>query len=79
MLVRVELTMPARELQPIIERVCWSAVASLNNKPDGLVDEAVAHLSDATVACPEILARLADDFIAPVQGVGYADAHMASA
>jgi hypothetical protein len=50
-----ELTMPARELRPIIERVYWSAVASLNNEPDELVDEAVAHLSDATVACPEIL------------------------
>jgi hypothetical protein len=34
----------------------------------------VEHLSDATVACPEILARLADDFIAPEQGVGCADA-----
>lgn len=69
-----ELTMPARELRPIIERVYWSAVASLNNEPGELVDEAVEHLSDATVACPEILARLADDLIAPVQGVGCADA-----
>ncbi len=74
-----ELTMPARELRPIIERVYWSAVASLNNEPDELVDEAVAHLSDATVACPEILARLADDLIAPVQGVGCADAPTATA
>jgi hypothetical protein len=69
-----ELTMPARELRPIIERVYWSAVASLNNEPGELVDEAVEHLSDATVACPGILARLADDLIAPVQGVGCADA-----
>jgi hypothetical protein len=74
-----ELTMPARELRPIIERVYWSAVASLNNEPDELVDEAVAHLSDATVACPEILARLADDLITPVQGVGCADAPTATA
>jgi len=69
-----ELTMPARELRPIIERVYWSAVASLNNEPGELIDEAVEHLSNATVACPEILARLADDLIAPVQGVGCADA-----
>jgi hypothetical protein len=60
------------------DRVYWSAVASLNNEPDELVDEAVAHLSDATVVCPEILARLADDFIAPVQGSGCADAQTAS-
>lgn len=44
-----------------------------------LVDEAVQHLSDATVARPEILARLADDFIAPEQGVGCADAPTAVA
>jgi hypothetical protein len=62
-----ELTMPAAELRPIIERVYWSAVASLNNEPDELVDEAVTHLSDATVACPELLARIADDFVAPMQ------------
>ncbi len=73
-----ELTMPARELRPIIERVYWSAVASLNNEPGELVDEAVEHLSDATVACPEILARLADDFIASVQCVGRPDAQTAS-
>jgi hypothetical protein len=42
--------------------------------PGQRIDEAVEHLSDATVACPEILARLADDFIAPVQGIGCADA-----
>jgi hypothetical protein len=60
-----ELTMPARELRPVIERVYWSAVASLNNEPDELVDEALTHLSDATVACPELLARLADDLIYP--------------
>lgn len=74
-----ELTMPTRELRPVIERIYWSAVSSLNNEPDELVDEAVEHLSNATVACPEILARLADDFIAPVQGVGCADAQTASA
>jgi hypothetical protein len=74
-----ELTMPARELRPIIERVYWSAVASLNSEPGELVDEAVEHLSDATVACPEILSRLADDLIAPVQGVGCADAPTATA
>jgi hypothetical protein len=55
--------MPARELRPVIERVYWSAVASLNNDADELIDEAVTHLSDATVACPEILARLVDDLL----------------
>jgi hypothetical protein len=58
-----ELTMPPRELRPIIERVYWSAVASLNNGPDGLAEEAVANRTEATVACPEMLARLADDFM----------------
>jgi hypothetical protein len=59
-----ELTMPPRELRPIIERVYWSAVASLNNEPEGLVETAFANLTEATVACPEMLARLADDFMA---------------
>jgi hypothetical protein len=59
-----ELTMPARQLRPIIERVYWSAVSSLNNHSDELIDEAITHLSNATVACPELLARLADDYIA---------------
>jgi hypothetical protein len=68
-----ELTMPARELRPVIERVYWSAVASLNNESDELVDEAVTHLSDATVACPELLARLADEFIAPARDAGCAE------
>jgi hypothetical protein len=69
-----ELTMPPRELRPIIERVYWSAVASLNNEPDELVDEAVAHLAEATVACPEMLARLADDFMDGQQGAGSEEA-----
>jgi hypothetical protein len=38
-------------------------VASLNNEPDQLVDEAVANLTEATVACPEMLARLADELM----------------
>ncbi|HSZ04753.1 MAG TPA: hypothetical protein VK778_06070 [Solirubrobacteraceae bacterium] len=74
-----ELTMPARELRPVIERVYWSAVASLNNESDELVDEAVTHLSDATVACPELLARLADEAIAPVPDVCCAEALATSA
>jgi hypothetical protein len=60
---RFEMTMPPRELRPIIERVYWSAVASLNNEPHGLADEAVANRTEATVACPEMLARLADEFM----------------
>ena len=60
---RFELTMLPRELRPIIERIYWSAVASLNNDPDELVDEAVANRTEATVACPEMLARLADEFM----------------
>jgi hypothetical protein len=60
---RFELTMPPHELRPIIERVYWSAVASLNNEPDGMADEAVANRTEATVACPEMLARLADEFM----------------
>jgi hypothetical protein len=60
---RFELTMLPRELRPIIERIYWSAVASLNNEPDELVDEAVANRTEATVACPEMLARPADEFM----------------
>jgi hypothetical protein len=73
-----ELTMPARELRPVIERVYWSVVSSLNNHLDELIDEAITHLSDATVACPELLARLADEAIAPMHSVDDADAWAAS-
>ena len=65
-----ELTMAPRDLRPIIERVYWGAVASLNNEPDQLVDEALAHLNEAVVACPEMLARLADEFMDGQQGAG---------
>ena len=56
-----ELTMPVRELRPVIERVYWSAVSSLADHPEELVDEAVYALTAATSACPELLARLAED------------------
>jgi hypothetical protein len=59
-----ELTMPPRELRPIIERIYWRAAAGLNNDPEGYVEEALANLNEAVVACPEMLARLADDFMA---------------
>lgn len=58
-----ELTMPPRELQPIIERVYWSAVSGLNNAPEELAEECLANLNEAVVACPEMLARLADEFM----------------
>lgn len=57
--------MPARQLRPVIERVYRLAVASFKNEADELVDGAATYLSDATVVCPELLARLADDRIAP--------------
>ena len=60
---RFELTMPPRELRPIIERVYWSAVSGLNNAPEELTEECLANLNEAVVACPEMLARLADDFM----------------
>jgi hypothetical protein len=60
-----KLTMPPRELRPIIERVYWSAVTNLNNKPHELDDDAAARCRDATTACPEMLARLADDDLDP--------------
>ena len=69
-----ELTMAPRELRPIIERVYWSAVASLNNEPDQLVDEALANLNEAVVACPEMLARLADEFMDGQQDAGVEEA-----
>ncbi len=65
-----ELTMAPRDLRPILERVYWGAVASLNNEPEQLIEEALAHLSEAVVACPEMLARLADEFMDGQQGTG---------
>jgi hypothetical protein len=69
-----ELTMAPRELRPIIERVYWRAVAGLNNDPDGYVEEALANLNEAVVACPEMLARLADEFMDGQQGAGSEEA-----
>jgi hypothetical protein len=77
---RFELTMPARELRPVIERVYWSAVSSLADHPDELVDEAVYALTAATSACPELLARLAEDDLLDHdarQGVAVEDAEAA--
>jgi hypothetical protein len=74
---RFELTMPARELRPIVERVYWSAVSSLASHEHELVDEAVYVLRAATSACPEILARLAEDDLLDLdarQGVSAGDA-----
>lgn len=71
---KFELTMAPRDLRPIIERVYWSAVASLNNEPDQLVDEALANLNEAVVACPEMLARLADEFMDTEQETRSAEA-----
>lgn len=76
-----ELTMPARELRPVIERIYWSAVGSLTDHPEELVDEAVHALTAATSACPELLARLAeDDLLDPEvrQGADLADTEAAS-
>jgi hypothetical protein len=47
-----ELTMAARELRPIIERVYWSAVASLSYEPDQLVEEALANLNESRRSVP---------------------------
>jgi hypothetical protein len=58
-----ELTMPPQALRPIVERIYWSAVSGLNDAPEELTDEYLANLNEATVACPEMLARLADDFM----------------
>jgi hypothetical protein len=69
-----ELTMAPRELRPIIERVYWSAVASLSYEPDQLVEEALANLNEAVVACPEMLARLADEFMDGQQDAGAEEA-----
>jgi hypothetical protein len=60
-----ELTMPAKELRPIIERVYWTAVNSLADNPHELDEDVVARCQDATTACPEMLARLADDDLDP--------------
>lgn len=74
-----ELTMPPRELRPIIERVYWSAVSGLNNEPDELTEECLANLNEAVVACPEMLARLADEFMDTGHEPGGVEASTASA
>lgn len=56
-----ELTMPAGQLRPIIERIYWSAVGSLANHPEELVEEAAYQLKNAVSACPGLLALLAED------------------
>jgi hypothetical protein len=76
-----ELTMRAEELRPIIERIYWSAVGSLASNPEELIEEALYQLRNATSACPEVLARLAeDDLLDPSdrQGADLADAETAS-
>lgn len=45
----------------MIERIYWSSVSALSDKPDELLEDARATIGSATVACPEILARLAED------------------
>lgn len=58
-----ELTMAPQQLRPLLERVYWSAVSGLNNAPEELTEECLANLNEAVVACPEMLARLADEFM----------------
>ncbi len=58
---RFSLTLPARQLRPIVERIYWSSVSALSDKPDELLEDARETISTAVVACPEILARLAED------------------
>jgi hypothetical protein len=78
---RFELTMTATELKPIIERLFWSSVSSLNHA-DELIESARIQTGQAIQACPEILARLAEDDLldpesrqgAVLAGVGTAEA-----
>lgn len=65
---RFELTMPAKELRPIIERIYWTAVNSLADDPHELVEDTAHQLRVATTACPEMLARLTDDDLDPRHG-----------
>lgn len=53
--------MPATELRPIIERIYWSAVGSLANHPEELIEEAAYQLKNVGSACPGLLAMLAED------------------
>jgi len=58
---RFELTMPASELKPIIERLYWSAVGTLNDNPEELIESALKATKDVISACPAILQRLVED------------------
>lgn len=57
---RFELTMPARELKPIIERLYWLSLSTLNHS-DALTEETCVQTGHTVTACPEILASLAED------------------
>jgi hypothetical protein len=67
-----ELTLPARDLRPIIERIYWSSVSALSDKPDELLEDARKTIGTAAVACPEILARLAENGL-PDRDAGLAE------
>lgn len=67
-----ELTLPAREMRPIIERIYWSSVSALSDKPDELLEDARKTIGTAAVACPEILARLAENWL-PDRDAGLAE------
>jgi len=67
-----ELTLPAREMRPIIERIYWSSVSALSDKPDELLEDARKTISTAAAACPEILARLVEKEL-PDRGAGLAE------
>lgn len=73
---RFELTLPASQLRPIIKRIYWSSVSALADKPDELLEDTREKIGRATAACPEILARLADDDLLDPeaqQGAGLAE------
>jgi hypothetical protein len=74
-----ELTMPARELRPIIERIYWSAVGSLANHLEELVEDAAYQLKNAVSACLGLLALLAEDGLLDTEmqlGAGLAETDM---
>lgn len=55
-----ELTMPADELRPYLERMYWESVGSLAERPHELVEEAREQLQALTEICPSLLTRIAE-------------------
>jgi hypothetical protein len=56
---RVQLTMPAQTLRPVIEGIYWESVSALSQKEDDLIAEAQEQLKVVVALCSSLLALMA--------------------